>query len=172
MMFPGSQVEFDSTFELEPKAVDSEYDMLSYVIQIKEEGTQDSYYRLIDFVDWIHSDPETGKITGHPSQSSVFKSYRVKYTLSDGYKNHEEEFVIKIVPTPWYFFSMAIKYASGIVFTFGMWKYRDDLYAITFKKKYKYERLMKAEINQNFELIIPIIRLELENSNPIVEHMV
>jgi len=55
-----------------------------------------------------------------------------------------------------------IQFGSFIAVTFGCWKYKDELHTILCRKYYKYHRNEKAIINEQFELEIPIIRVELE----------
>ncbi len=61
ILYPGSQVQFDSSFELQPKVLDSKDDDLSYTTFIKEEGASD--YKLRDLTEWIHQGTGSGKAT-------------------------------------------------------------------------------------------------------------
>ena len=64
-----------------------------------------------------------------------------------------------------------IQIGSFAVITFGAWKYKDELHAILFKKMYMYPSDNVAIVGQQFQLEIPIIRLELEANNPMIKHM-
>mmetsp|Transcript_26950 Transcript_26950/g.41074 ORF Transcript_26950/g.41074 Transcript_26950/m.41074 type:complete len:175 (-) Transcript_26950:268-792(-) len=128
-------------------------------------------WKNIEFEEWIQYDPVSGKMTGSPKQSSVFKQYLLKIEVTDGYKITTDIFKINVRPTVLFILDFVFQFGSLLAVTVGIWKYRDELHAIIFKSRYMYDRKEQAIVGKDFCFEIPIIRLELEQSNPMIRHM-
>jgi len=78
---------------------------------------------------------------------------------------------LSVGPTASYLMEMAIQYGSFLAVCIGCWKYKDEIHMITCRKRYTYHRNEVASIGSDFFLEIPIIRLELEEQNPMIKFM-
>ena len=170
--YEGGKVEYDSLFEFQPLVSDSSIDTLSFEFSIREiTENGETGWNLVEFEDWINADNSKGKLSGTPKKESVFKSFSVKVKVSDGYKVVEEEFHLTVTPTLGFILEILFQFGSVIAVTFGTWKYKDEIHSIVFKNKFIYDQIKKAKVGNLFRIDIPIIRLELEDENPVIAHI-
>mmetsp|Transcript_28821 Transcript_28821/g.43525 ORF Transcript_28821/g.43525 Transcript_28821/m.43525 type:complete len:325 (-) Transcript_28821:389-1363(-) len=129
------------------------------------------YWQSIDLEDWIQYDAKTGMLTGNPKSEIVFSTFWIRYNVSDEFASVYDQVEVYISPTLTYIIEMMIQFGSFAAVAFGCWNYRDEIYTALCIKRYRYHKDEKAFLGQPFLLEIPIIRLELEEENPIIYHM-
>ena len=135
------------------------------------EGEPEQEWKSIEFIDWIQFNQKEGKMKGSPIDETVLKSFEIKIKVSDGYKEVEGQFIIRVTPTLMLIMEVLFQFGSAFAVVLGAWKYKDEIHAILFKKRFKYDRDEVVCVNQKFRLEIPIIRLELEQQNEMCKFM-